>query len=289
VGVDGAALAAEGLPVRELVAGCICCSLRVNLVATLIELAQTVRPDWVLVEPSGVAAPAEVRDAFENAPDGPKVVVTAVLADAERLPILLERCGQFVSGGLAAADLIVVSKPDAVDRERLDFVSGKAAAIRPGAPVFEVCGRTGEGLDAFLAALRKKAVEGSAPAPERKGPTSPPGAVAWSGQISIEFSPSCDPVRLGDGMKAAVAEFAAALGARGCMIGHIKLIANTRPGGYWLASATRTDAPPDLRGGVSRPVRSAGLVWNSIVFGLPAEDLATLGKAALKNLKKRLG
>jgi G3E family GTPase len=57
VGVDGETIAAEGLAVKELFSGCICCSLRINLVNTLLELERTTEPDIVIIEPSGVAGP----------------------------------------------------------------------------------------------------------------------------------------------------------------------------------------------------------------------------------------
>ncbi len=50
-GVDTAILAAEGVTVKELAGGCICCSLKVDFVQTLIELSSY---DRIIVEPSGI-------------------------------------------------------------------------------------------------------------------------------------------------------------------------------------------------------------------------------------------
>jgi len=50
VGVDGQALAAEGLEVREIHAGCVCCTLRADLLATLYALEREISPDLVILE-----------------------------------------------------------------------------------------------------------------------------------------------------------------------------------------------------------------------------------------------
>ena len=55
--VDSMLLKSEGLSVRELFAGCICCSIRQDLTAAVKEIKHTVNPDILLIEPTGVAAP----------------------------------------------------------------------------------------------------------------------------------------------------------------------------------------------------------------------------------------
>ena len=45
VGVDDQTIAAEGLTVKELFSGCVCCSLRLDLINTLLELERNVNPD----------------------------------------------------------------------------------------------------------------------------------------------------------------------------------------------------------------------------------------------------
>lgn len=54
--VDGIYLKSFQYSVVELKSGCVCCSLRANLIDLLMEVQQTVSPDIVIVEPSGLAS-----------------------------------------------------------------------------------------------------------------------------------------------------------------------------------------------------------------------------------------
>ena len=58
--VDAALLREGGYQVRELNAGCICCSLTGDFTAALASLLKTYRPDVVLIEPSGVGKLSDV-------------------------------------------------------------------------------------------------------------------------------------------------------------------------------------------------------------------------------------
>lgn len=53
--IDGAAL-----EVRELSEGCICCSGKLDFASTVLTVANTLDPDYLLVEPSGVAFPGRI-------------------------------------------------------------------------------------------------------------------------------------------------------------------------------------------------------------------------------------
>lgn len=48
------------LDVRELSEGCICCSGKLDFSSTILTIANTLEPDYLLVEPSGVAFPGRI-------------------------------------------------------------------------------------------------------------------------------------------------------------------------------------------------------------------------------------
>lgn len=67
VGIDGALIRA-GVPVIEVVDGCLCCSRNDRLIEALERLAlDDERLDWLLVETTGVADPMPVLQAFQAA------------------------------------------------------------------------------------------------------------------------------------------------------------------------------------------------------------------------------
>jgi G3E family GTPase len=64
IGIDNQLMRQLDLNVWELLAGCICCTLSGDLVATLQKLDADYAPDLVIVEPSGAADPRNVLTAL---------------------------------------------------------------------------------------------------------------------------------------------------------------------------------------------------------------------------------
>ena len=46
-----------GLQVKELAAGCVCCTLGPSLLITVKEIYENIHPDVIIVEPTGIANP----------------------------------------------------------------------------------------------------------------------------------------------------------------------------------------------------------------------------------------
>ena len=111
VGIDQAVLRDDDLAVWEITAGCICCQLGLDLVATLQEISERYRPAVVIVEASGVATPSGILDALSRYRGQPFVdrrLVTVV--DPTRLRLLWEVMTPLVEAQIKQADEIVLSK-----------------------------------------------------------------------------------------------------------------------------------------------------------------------------------
>jgi G3E family GTPase len=281
-GIDGRVLAAEGLRVKELYAGCICCSLRTDLVQALLELERTWQPDLVLVEPSGVAGPDQVLDAlvgYGGEIDSRRV---AVVLDATRAALLQSGTLPLVERGVRVADLLLVNKCDAAAPGAVDSLAAWAGTLRPDVPVLPVSARTGDGMDAVAAHLVASATpvrtprratrqvrqkHGHAPAGEQAA------AFAWRGRLAWPEPVASSQVqaRLARLLQSLAAATAA---ADGSLAGHIKAIVQVRPaGGYLLLSTTSAQQPPQVRGRLPRLLRSADLTCNAILFGLSRAQL----------------
>ncbi|MDP6451414.1 MAG: GTP-binding protein [Lentisphaeria bacterium] len=65
VGVDGALLERSGYAMKELAAGCVCCTLRGPLSDSLLAIATEQQPDSILLETTGVAQPAQLLPIFQ--------------------------------------------------------------------------------------------------------------------------------------------------------------------------------------------------------------------------------
>ena len=66
-GIDGEIFSAGGIESVELPSGCVCCTLRVDLITTIQRIVKQFAPDHLLIEPSGVASPSGVLEALESA------------------------------------------------------------------------------------------------------------------------------------------------------------------------------------------------------------------------------
>ncbi|MDR3077913.1 MAG: cobalamin biosynthesis protein CobW, partial [Planctomycetota bacterium] len=62
--LDARRLSGSGALVREIAAGCVCCSLAGDFALAVRELSAYEKPDFLLIEPSGIAAPQLVKQAL---------------------------------------------------------------------------------------------------------------------------------------------------------------------------------------------------------------------------------
>ena len=138
VGLDHALIEASSDGVIELSDGCLCCTVRGDLVDTLDRLLDGTRAiDRVLVETTGLADPVPVLRAVMAHPtrgeimrlDGVVTVVDAV-AGAATLARYAEARRQ-----VAVADRIVVTKGDLADNE--SDVRDAIRSLNPGAPLVD--------------------------------------------------------------------------------------------------------------------------------------------------------
>jgi G3E family GTPase len=134
---SGAAAAApdSSTEVLSLAGGCLCCSFGNDLLGTLQALQQRQPPpDLVLIELSGVALPAAVRQTAVLAP-GVAVQGTLVLVDAaDARRLLADRyVGGTVLQQLQEADWVLVNKPDLADPAALQGLLPWLGALAPAA------------------------------------------------------------------------------------------------------------------------------------------------------------
>lgn len=153
IGIDGAYLAQEGLTVRELFGGCICCTLTAGLVDTLRELEATQRPDWAIVEPTGLAWPADLLAAVSSYLPQIETARVLTVVDTERWDSLVEVVAPLVGAQIAAADVIAVNKIDLAAPGEGRRVARAISAMNPGAAVVMTAASEGGNVDAVLRAV----------------------------------------------------------------------------------------------------------------------------------------
>jgi G3E family GTPase len=133
VGVDAAILEGRAVDTVELASGCICCSLKGELVDAIAELVENVSPDRLIIEASGVALPGDIRAALAtaNVSLGPAVTVV----DVARFRQMRTALGLFYTDQIADAGIVLVNKIDLVDSAECAAVHDDIVALAPDATI----------------------------------------------------------------------------------------------------------------------------------------------------------
>ena len=125
VGLDGD-LIREKVPVRELYAGCICCTLAIDFRQSIREIAETYQPDRIVIEPSGIGKLSDVIKACEDSreKDGVELLVTRriVIVDGEAYEESIEGFGAFYLDQIRNAQTLFVSWLEGLEKEKQEKI-----------------------------------------------------------------------------------------------------------------------------------------------------------------------
>lgn len=134
-GIDGEIMSSSGLDVIELPSGCVCCSLRTDLVSAFKRISEEFKPDHIVIEPSGIASPAAVLDALQGLFDG-SITVVGIVDASEFLELHSEEIyGRFFLEQVTLSDLVVVNKTDISGEAKADETVTAIEGLNPSAVV----------------------------------------------------------------------------------------------------------------------------------------------------------
>jgi len=149
--VDGKVMEESGMRVKDIGGGCICCEVASTFAKTVYGLYRDFKPDHVLVEPTGVAVPHQVKLAAKMSSRDAKIVLgpAIVLFDATRPAELLDMdmLGQLVTTQVKDADVVAISKADSVSESELVRTADMVRALNEEAEILNLSSFTGLGLD----------------------------------------------------------------------------------------------------------------------------------------------
>jgi len=154
IGIDGAVMKKYGLDVQDMPSGCICCTLGTDFLETVNTVASNFKPDLILVEPTGIADPANIIETMKMY-RGPKVapIRIFVVVDAVRFPLILKALTVPLKNQLNAADLIVINKIDESGPEAVQVVKSSLDELGIKKRTISVSAVTGENLDQVVEAM----------------------------------------------------------------------------------------------------------------------------------------
>lgn len=136
ISIDAALLRTGKVNVREINSGCICCSLAGDFVIALEDLLRKLKPDNILIEPSGVGKLSDIEKGCQDPRIAPFAIIrkkiTAV--DVKRCQMYLENFGEFFEDQIRCADTILLTRTEQFP-ERTDAAKQLVKSLNPYAKI----------------------------------------------------------------------------------------------------------------------------------------------------------
>ncbi len=133
VGVEGETV--------NLANGCVCCSIRDDLIVACLGLLQRSEPpELLIIEASGVSDPVQVANTFLMPELRPLLMLNSILTvvDAELFSALQDEAAVTARLQIQAADMVVLNKADLVSGEQLVDVTAFICELVSGARILQV-------------------------------------------------------------------------------------------------------------------------------------------------------
>jgi G3E family GTPase len=138
VGIDGQLIVADEQAVVEINNGCVCCTVRSDLVASVRDLLARYgdRLERLIVETSGLADPAPVLQTFLADPDvRDRVELEAVIAVVDACHAHAQLGDDIAREQIVFADRIVINKTDAATPAQRAALADTISALNPTAKI----------------------------------------------------------------------------------------------------------------------------------------------------------
>ena len=140
IGLDGLLVnQGQNISVAELPSGCVCCSLRRDLVEAIKEIREKIAPQRLIIEPSGIAAPSGILEALASPQLAGMLEIEAVIGIVDCSSFIENyesgMFGTFYLDQVYNSDLILLNKTDLVDAELLERTGRLVRELNPAAVV----------------------------------------------------------------------------------------------------------------------------------------------------------
>lgn len=139
IGIDGGFLKNSGIEIREMNSGCICCSLVGDFSESLKEILEKYHPDRIIIEPSGVGKLSDVIAAVSNVESdfGLKNNAAVTIVDAKKIRMYARNFGEFFNNQIENAKLVVLSRTDIMDEEKIAEAVEAVRKINPDTKIID--------------------------------------------------------------------------------------------------------------------------------------------------------
>jgi len=136
IGIDTKTIRKQNINVKEILEGCVCCSLEGEFEAAVKEIIKEYSPEIILLETTGIAEPDNIMISIGEDLDFLKLDTVVTVVDAD-LMIRFPELSPTSKMQMEAADLMIINKIDLIDKKQLSEVKNKVREINEKAAMVE--------------------------------------------------------------------------------------------------------------------------------------------------------
>ncbi|WP_251860017.1 GTP-binding protein [Clostridium sp. Marseille-Q2269] len=137
VAIDGTILKKSNIEVKEINAGCICCSVTGNFNDSIKEIIEKYSPERIIIEPSGVAKLSEILDICKKHEfkDMLHINMIITMVDALRFNMYIKNFSDFYKNQIFNGKTIILTRTDKFSCHDLSKIIKKIKEINSNAPI----------------------------------------------------------------------------------------------------------------------------------------------------------
>ena len=148
VGIDGQLLAEKEMPesgeedagklnIWELTEGCICCSMKSDFASSILTITNTIDPEYLIVEPTGVGMLSNVMSNIRLIQyERISLLSPITILDGNSFDRYCQEFPDIYRDQIASAGCVLVSKMEGADRQTLEELEQSIRQINPDAEIF---------------------------------------------------------------------------------------------------------------------------------------------------------
>jgi G3E family GTPase len=134
IAIDTKVIEGKSVRIAELGGGCVCCSLLGEFEAAVTEIIETVRPEIIIVETTGLAEPEALVFNIQEALAQCRLDGVVSVIDADML-VRFPELGHTTRLQIEGADILLLNKIDLVDPTEIESLETKLRKINPTAAI----------------------------------------------------------------------------------------------------------------------------------------------------------
>jgi len=137
VGIDGAILKKSNIDIKEINAGCICCSVASDFDSSIKEVISKYKPQRIIIEPSGVGKLSEVLKVCKNEDIKKIAEINSIITviDSTKAEIYIKNFSEFYKNQIQNARTLVLSRTQNLSNERIVTVCEKLIMLNDKARI----------------------------------------------------------------------------------------------------------------------------------------------------------